>query len=141
MHQDGGDYLRVLALDQLRHGLRIDPFEPFDAACILALQDAADVVGGLVFAQSPLQYGAGIAFGIKVQKKRLGNDTAAKIAEHRINLSHAQVFQFCHRCAKFLHLQLTQVLQYLHSLFLAQRQKQHRAFVYALLIHGRPPIA
>ena len=37
------------------------------------------------------------------------------------NISNAQVFQFRHRRAKFLHLQLTQVLQYLHSLFLAQR--------------------
>ena len=117
MHQDGGDDLRVLALDQLRHGLRIDPLEALDAAGILAFQNTADVVRRFVFAQRFLKYGAGIAFRIEVQKKRFVLVARLQKSLSTASISsQAQFFESCHRCTEFLHLQVTEMLKHLHSL-------------------------
>ena len=121
MHQDGGDDLRMLALDQLRDRLRIDPFEPFYTAGVVAFQNTADNVRRLVLAQRPFKYRSGIAFGVEIHKKVFSVGAVAKIAEHGIDLLLAQVLDFCHCDAQLLHLERVQMLEYLHCLIFAQR--------------------
>ncbi len=103
MHQDGGDDLGMLAFNQFRHRWRIYPLEALDSAGIAAFQNTADVVGRFVVAQCFLKYRAGVIFRIEVQEKVLLRGAAQKSVDHGINLLPAEILEFGHRRADFLH--------------------------------------
>ena len=137
VHQDGGDDLRVLVLDQVGDGGGVHPLQAFDAGRVAALQDARDQVGGLVVAQRLGQHGADHAF-VNGERRPLGGELL-QFVEHRLDLFARHGLDLRHGVAELLDLLRPEMLQYFGGLVLAQRQEQHGALFQPLIgIRHRP---
>ena len=134
VHQDGGDDLRVLVAHQLGHGRRIHPLQAFDAADIVALQDAVEQQVGLVLAERALEHRAHV-FVVVVDQHAAVTRHLAELVQYLVELVVADALHARDGLAHALHLLRRQVLEDLAGVFLAQRHQQDGGVLDALVVH------
>ncbi len=130
VHQDRGDDLRVLVLDEVGGGGGVHPFEALDAGGVAALQDARDQVGRLVVAQRLGQHRADVVVGIDMDRRVLLRH-AQEFIEDAFHLGARHRLQGSHGMADFLHLARPEMLQHFRSMVLAQGDEQRGALLEA----------
>lgn len=122
VHQDSGDDLRVLVLDEIGGGGRIEPLQALDRGGVRALHDAGDDVACLVVAQHLGEHLADLL--------RIGFDRSAALhvfdglVQHRFYFLARFGRQRGHDGAQFLHFLGTEVLEHLGGLGRPQGEQQ-----------------
>ena len=125
---------------QLRNGVGVHPFQAFDAAGVVALQDAVEQEFGFLFAQCLGQHAADVCVGVEAERGLFGC-VFGEFAEHAVDFFLRNIFQLGHCLADLLRFLGRQMFEHLGSFFLAQAEQQNGAVVDTGIAHDAPPAA